>query len=990
MEGELESFLSQNGGNANAYTDMEDTNYYFSITPSFDEDEDAVDCDEDMKSDALDGSLDRFAQFFICPKFDENSVERELRAIDSEYKNSIMSDSWRNYQILKSACNPNHPFGKFGCGNYETLTSSDRCSPREDLLKFWNEKYHSGNMKVCVLGRRNLDELQSLVEKHFSSVRSGEPANLCNVSDDITKKAFAEDQLSILREIKPCKAGQRITFMFDVPPSCVDEMQKIRPQRVVSHLIGHEGEGSLHQILNDDGLIHGLSCGTGVDTSDFGLFSVTIRLTKKGMKEKEKVIGLFWQWLKLIENYAKENELAPYHDGKLVLHYIVHRLFLSFLSRFISHYAFLFEELRSLSDIGYRFKENGSQVDFCSAMSENMFYYKPDELLCGAYKTGNYDHDIVQKFIGRLSPKNSIIHVWDSDFEKDDDWKVEKWYNGDYKESKLKSKDIDQWSNTLPEVSTGLRIPHLNSYIPDDFAIKGQPDSASVSSFPKKLIDKGNFRFWHKLDGGKYGVPKTYFRMHLTSPIPYSSPRSMTQARLFERLLNDLLSCEFYDAGLAGSSYGVNVSVSGINIKISGYSQKVPLLTETLFERIQKLVHQLQDTDNNILAEKYRKALESLHRETSNFNLDPPHEVANYNARLFLEESTWTIPRYLREMNEILEMDVQKAMIECGRIINDCFYSKVCRVEAICMGNVDKDEAMTLADLIEHKFLDSSSGLGDEEVPRFRAMKIPTHSEASLIFGCNDVQYPLAYEELAQGSSENNNAIELYLQVGPEATLKYEGIAILDVLGQIAYTSAFQTLRTEEQLGYIVSAFPRSAAGGSHGFSIVVQSSTKLPHELEARCEAWLVKFRNELENMTDEDIGAAASAVVSQLLERDTRLSQEVGRMWSQIVSTIPLPLRDNEPIFDRLEKLASVIDEEEEGAMTAGVLKAKILEMFDNHFSVSSPNRRALSSRVYGQPFKNIFEENTGKAGFLQGHDDIMDLKLSLETWPMRPYWK
>jgi len=30
-EGEYEQFLNQNGGSSNAYTAMEDTNYYFSV-----------------------------------------------------------------------------------------------------------------------------------------------------------------------------------------------------------------------------------------------------------------------------------------------------------------------------------------------------------------------------------------------------------------------------------------------------------------------------------------------------------------------------------------------------------------------------------------------------------------------------------------------------------------------------------------------------------------------------------------------------------------------------------------------------------------------------------------------------------------------------------------------------------------------------------------------------------------------------------------------
>eukprot|EP00957_Ditylum_brightwellii_P067238 5102472-Ditylum_brightwellii.AAC.1 len=85
---------------------MEDTNYYFSVAPldhssgddNDDNDESENDDDteeEDGVSAALTGALDRFAQFFISPLFNPDMVQRELKAIDSEYKNALSSDMWR-------------------------------------------------------------------------------------------------------------------------------------------------------------------------------------------------------------------------------------------------------------------------------------------------------------------------------------------------------------------------------------------------------------------------------------------------------------------------------------------------------------------------------------------------------------------------------------------------------------------------------------------------------------------------------------------------------------------------------------------------------------------------------------------------------------------------------------------------------------------------------------------------------------------------------
>lgn len=81
-----------------------DTNYYFSVTSQKSEGQEV--------SEGLRGGLDRLAQFFISPKFEESMVERELQAVDSEYRNGKTNDSWRNYQFLKATSNQKHPFSK--------------------------------------------------------------------------------------------------------------------------------------------------------------------------------------------------------------------------------------------------------------------------------------------------------------------------------------------------------------------------------------------------------------------------------------------------------------------------------------------------------------------------------------------------------------------------------------------------------------------------------------------------------------------------------------------------------------------------------------------------------------------------------------------------------------------------------------------------------------------------------------------------------------
>ena len=63
-ENEYSRFLSQHGGGSNAYTSGDHTNFYFDVSPKH-----------------LEGALDRFSQFFICPLFTASATDREVKAV---------------------------------------------------------------------------------------------------------------------------------------------------------------------------------------------------------------------------------------------------------------------------------------------------------------------------------------------------------------------------------------------------------------------------------------------------------------------------------------------------------------------------------------------------------------------------------------------------------------------------------------------------------------------------------------------------------------------------------------------------------------------------------------------------------------------------------------------------------------------------------------------------------------------------------------------
>ena len=81
--GEYATFVSEHGGSRNAYTGFEHTNYFFDIDKA-----------------NLEEALDRFAQFFISPRFDAEYVDREVNAVNAEYQMGLNTDSRRSLENM--------------------------------------------------------------------------------------------------------------------------------------------------------------------------------------------------------------------------------------------------------------------------------------------------------------------------------------------------------------------------------------------------------------------------------------------------------------------------------------------------------------------------------------------------------------------------------------------------------------------------------------------------------------------------------------------------------------------------------------------------------------------------------------------------------------------------------------------------------------------------------------------------------------------------
>ncbi|VDO44788.1 unnamed protein product [Onchocerca flexuosa] len=284
------------------------------------------------------GALDRFVQFFLSPQFTESATEREVRAVDSEFSNSLFHDQWRILQVERKtiktsfqisiyfeaqnfphihcdkqnngrkeqyvSCNfvlvhlylilfllyfrslskPSHDYGKFGTGNRTTLlvdALKNGIEPRKALLEFHKTYYSSDIMSFAVLGKESLNQLEQMVK----SLSFGDIGKK-NVSRKIwTEAPYGEEQLGvkievrfIVSELVPVKDLRYLNLTFPIPDYRDD--YRSWPAHYVSHLIGHEGPGSLLSELKKRGWVNSLSAGDHLLARGFGSFGISVDLSE--------------------------------------------------------------------------------------------------------------------------------------------------------------------------------------------------------------------------------------------------------------------------------------------------------------------------------------------------------------------------------------------------------------------------------------------------------------------------------------------------------------------------------------------------------------------------------------------------------------------------------------------------------------------------------------------------------------------------------------
>lgn len=706
--GEYQQFIKSHGGSHNAFTAFRNTNYFF-----------------DIQADYLESALDRFAQQFAAPLFTAELVDRERNAVHSEFSAKQKEDGRRFYSVKKATSNPEHAFHQFAVGNLTTLKNTEDSPLRPDLIEFWKSHYSANLMTLAVYGPQPLDKLEAMVQARFDAI---ENRNL--EARAHTASLFETDSLPAKVTAQAIKDVRSLSLSFPIPSQ--QENYRTKPASYVANLLGHEGPGSLFDVLKKNGLADSLSVGIGMDTGENATLDISIALTPEGLRKHEEILPVVFQYIDIIREQGISQQR--------------------------------FEEMQRLAQIDFRFREQGNPVHETMRLSSQLQDYPADDILSAPWLMERYAPDQYRAILAELTPDNVMAYLLAPQPELKNP-NLTQWYEAPWEIEPLDTKTL--LAKASDPLVKKLRLPLPNPFVPENLAMV----PGKTMSQPELLSNSG-MAIWFARDT-RFNTPKASVHFSLRTPAARVSARSHVLMRLLVDSINTNLNAWAYSARLAGLDYSIYPHLRGITVRVGGYNDKL----HTLMNRIL-----MQVTAPEITRQRFGISQQNLIDSLQNKAKDRPVAQTSEFIQTAVLEDTWSTEEKLQAARSVTLDELLS--------FTEALLSEVDPV-LLAHGNITQAYALNIAQQVNAIVLGKSDFV---PVERSHVRKLPAEEMVvSLNVEHPDTGYTL-YTQGKNTSFEERARFRLLAQI--ISSPFYEELRTTRQLGYIVYATPFEMLET--------------------------------------------------------------------------------------------------------------------------------------------------------------------------------------------------
>ncbi|MEG2589740.1 MAG: pitrilysin [Citrobacter sp.] len=488
-----------------------------------------------------------------------------------------------------------------------------------------------------------------------------------------------------------------------------------------------------------------------------------------------------------------------------------------------------FDELAHVLDLDFRYPSITRDMDYVEWLADTMIRVPVEHTLDAVNIADQYDAKAVQQRLVMMTPQNARIWYISP---KEPHNKTAYFVDAPYQVDKISEKTFADWQQKAQGIA--LSLPELNPYIPDDFTlIKADKKYAR----PDLIIDEPDLRVVYAPSQYFASEPKADVSVILRNPKAMDSAKNQVLFALNDYLAGIALDQLSNQAAVGGIGFSTNAN-NGLMLNANGYTQRLP----QLFQALLSGYFSYTSTDEQLEQAKswYAQMMDSAEKGKAYDQAIMPVQMLSQVPYFSRDERRKLLPAIT--LNEVM---TYRDTLKAGA-----------RPEFLVIGNMSETQAKTMARDIQKQ-------LGANGSEWCRNKDVVVDKKQSVIF------------EKA-GSSTDSALAAVFVPTGYD---EYTSSAYSAMLGQIVQPWFYNQLRTEEQLGYAVFAFPISV-GRQWGMGFLLQSSDKQPSYLWERYKAFFPTAEAKLRAMKADEFAQIQQAIIAQMLQAPQTLGAEASQL--------------------------------------------------------------------------------------------------------------
>lgn len=549
-----------------------------------------------------------------------------------------------------------------------------------------------------------------------------------------------------------------------------------------------------------------------------------------------------------------------------------------------------YQELNQQAQKAFLYKNQQHSLHLVSTLAQRLQdYQNPNQVISLPYIYAGFDKKRTLKLLDALNPNNSLT-LWISPKAQGTD--TEPYYQVSYDRSLAVAAPTNTplWDEIQLQPPNPFISKTLNHHPTLNNEALSNNETLVSDSEPALLADSP-LHHWHASDYS-YKTPRANIFLDLTEDQRVTATaKTVVSHFMISQLVQQTLNQSLYQANAAGLYGTLNSHDLGVSIKIRGYWEKAPLLLEQmlkalaeaplsnqLFKDLQhKITQQLQDVQKK---RPFQQALAKLDQRLLPNHFPETELIAALNSLSLLD---------LQDYRQNWLKNLQGTLMTHGAIT--------------------QQQALMIAERIQ-------SAITLKKIP-----------------GPQPKLHLINQPEILEWSYDHSDKVSLHYVQSQHYTAPQLNPSTLEeglhqrvawaLVGRMMKADFFEQLRTQEQLGYIVTARPKSFKQHP-GIFFLVQSPKVSADKLTARVHTFIKNYAEGFNQITQETINKHQQGLANDLRKKPQSLSEKGNIYWSLLL--------DQQP-FDVSERLAKATE-----ALTREDIQQVLKE-------IASPNAHSLT---------------------------------------------